>query len=164
MLNEEIDRRTFLQKTTKLAGVTFGLTLFNPLGSIPVLAASNDSNDTYDYSQPTFQFGLVADAQYADIDTPAGSTRYYRASIGKLSEAVHTFNDNNVHFTVHLGDFIDRDASSFFSKIKPVFDQLKESKFHILGNHDYAMDANQVANVLGMPNFFYDFSYQVGGL
>ncbi|MFC5651090.1 metallophosphoesterase [Paenibacillus solisilvae] len=157
VFDKEIDRRAFLQKTTKLAGAAFGLSLFNPLGSIPVLAASDDSN-ILSQKKPGFQFGLVADAQYADVDTPSGSTRYYRASLGKLAEAVKTFNENDVTFTIHLGDIIDRDASSF-SKILPIYNRVKGPKYHLLGNHDYAMDAKKVADVLGMPNFYYDFSY-----
>jgi predicted phosphodiesterase len=160
VFDKEIDRRAFLLQTTKIAGVAIGLSLLNPLGSIPVWAASNDSDKSNGLSQekPSFQFGLVADAQYADQDTPPGSTRYYRASIGKLADAVQTFNENDVTFTIHLGDTIDRVASNF-SRILPIFNQLKGPKYNLLGNHDYAMDAKTVANVLGMPNFYYDFSY-----
>lgn len=159
VFDQEIDRRTFLQKTTKLAGAAFALSMLNPIGS--VLAASDDPDHSNTLSQKKFifQFGLVADAQYADIDTPSGSTRYYRASLGKLAEAVRTFNDNDVTFTIHLGDIIDQNASSF-SKILPVYNQAKGPKYHLLGNHDYAMDAKKVADLLGMPNFYYDFSYE----
>lgn len=161
-LNEVIDRRTFLQRSTKLAGVAIGLTLLEPFGNMTVFAASGDSEDSHDFDgagKPVFQFGLVADAQYADVNTPAGSTRYYRASIGKLAEAVTTFNDNQVSFAVHLGDIIDRDSSSF-SKILPVFNRFNGPKYHLLGNHDYAIDAKAVANLLSMPNFYYDFSFE----
>lgn len=56
--------------------------------------------------RPTLSFGLVADPQYADVD-PAG-TRFYRQSIGKLTEAVAHFNGCDLAFGVNLGDLIDR--------------------------------------------------------
>lgn len=156
-LDKGMDRRTFIQRTTKVAGVTIGLSLINPLASIQTVAAFTDNNsNTLSGKKPSFQFGLIADAQYADIE-PNG-TRFYRASLEKVAEAVKTFNEKGVVFTVHLGDFIDRDASSF-SNILPIFNQVNGPKYHLLGNHDYAMDAKTVANTLGMPNFYYDFSY-----
>lgn len=155
--NKGMDRRTFIQKTTKVAGVAFGISLMNPLGSLSVGAEGNTTDSTtLSDVKPNFQFGLIADAQYADID-PKG-TRFYRNSLEKVAEAVQTFNEQGMAFTVHLGDFIDRDASSF-SKILPIFNQVNGPKYHLLGNHDYAMDAQTVANTLGMPFFYYDFSY-----
>ena len=132
--------------------------MLNSLGSIPVEASGSSVTIASKYKKSIFQFGLVADAQYADIYSN-GNTRYYRASLEKLADAVKTFNEHDLAFTVHLGDLIDRDAASF-SDILPVFNRINGPKYHLLGNHDYAMDANKVANLLGMPNFYYDFSQQ----
>ena len=99
VLDKKIDRRSFLQKTTKLAGVTFGLTLINSLGSIPVEASGASVTIASKYKKSIFQFGLVADAQYADIYSN-GNTRYYRASLEKLADAVKTFNGEDLAFTV----------------------------------------------------------------
>ncbi|WP_199614166.1 metallophosphoesterase [Paenibacillus alkalitolerans] len=154
--DKEMDRRTFLEKTTKLAGVTLGLSLLSPLTGIPAAKAASEA-PSHKFGEMSFQFGLVADAQYADVD-PKG-TRYYRASLEKLAEAVDTFNKNDLAFAVHLGDFIDRDAASF-SKILPVFNQVNVPKYHLLGNHDFAMEGEKVARLLGMPGLYYDFGYQ----
>lgn len=150
-----MDRRQFLEKTTKLAGVSFGLAMISPLTSLPVKAESGASVHL-SKDKPSFQFGLVADAQYADIETKG--TRYYRASLEKLTEAVNTFNEHELTFTIQLGDLIDKNESSF-SKILPIYNEVNGPKYHVLGNHDYAMDAKSVANLLEMPHFYYDFGY-----
>lgn len=156
--NQKIDRRNFLQKTTKLAGAAVGLSLLGSLGSTAVHAESGDSDDFSDEKgDMLLQFGLIADAQYADV-APMG-TRFYRNSVNKLTEAANTFNQQDLAFTIHLGDLVDRDASSF-AKIIPVFNQINGTKYHLLGNHDYTMDPQRIANMLHMPNFYYDFSYQ----
>lgn len=101
-----------------------------------------------------FRFGLVADAQYCDY--PNNRTRYYRASLGKLDAAVDTFNDLDLAFTAHLGDFIDRDAASF-GDIIPVYEEAHRAKYHVLGNHDFPLPSDEVVALLGMPHQYYEF-------
>jgi manganese-dependent ADP-ribose/CDP-alcohol diphosphatase len=86
--------------------------------------------------QPLFSFGVIADAQYADV-APAGN-RYYNLSAERLKEAYKTFEENKVEFAVNLGDLIDRDAASF----GPVMDIIRSSPlktWHVAGNHDFAV-------------------------
>ena len=81
-----------------------------------------------------FEIGLVADAQYADVE--AKGTRYYRQSIAKLGAAVDHFNGRPLAFCVHLGDLIDREWGSFDEITQP----LTQSRHHwhqLLGNHDF---------------------------
>lgn len=81
-----------------------------------------------------FEMGLVADAQYADV-APKG-TRFYRASVGRLREAVEHFNGRPLAFCVHLGDLIDREWRSFDEISKPL--EASRHKWHqLLGNHDF---------------------------
>lgn len=101
-----------------------------------------------------FQFGLVADAQYCNY--PDNRTRHYRASLGKLDEAVDTFNQLDLAFTAHLGDFIDRDAESF-ADIIPIYDEARRRRFHLLGNHDFPLPSDEVVKLLNMPNQYYHF-------
>lgn len=101
-----------------------------------------------------FRFGLVADAQYCDY--PDKGTRHYRASLGKFDGAVHTFNGLDLAFTAHLGDFIDRDAASF-EDIIPVYEEARRAKYHVLGNHDFALPSDEVVDLLEMPNQYYTF-------
>ncbi|MCX6951043.1 MAG: metallophosphoesterase [Verrucomicrobia bacterium] len=81
-----------------------------------------------------FEIGLVTDAQYADIE--AKGTRYYRASVGRLAEAVEHFNGRDLAFCAHLGDLIDQQWKSFDEITKPL--AASRHRFHhLLGNHDF---------------------------
>lgn len=97
------------------------------------------------------RIGLIADAQFADAD-PAG-TRFYRHSLGKLREAAESLAGWSPAFVVHLGDFIDRDWSSFDA----VFDAaaaLDCPLHHVLGNHDFDVAderKRQVPDRLSIP-------------
>ena len=110
-------------------------------------------------TEPVLKIGLVADPQYAD--KPPSGTRYYRESTWKLKEAMGTFNDNRVDFVQNLGDIIDGDWNSFDS-ILPVYRFLHPEieNFHLLGNHDFAVDSSHLAELLerlSMPNFYYSY-------
>jgi hypothetical protein len=81
-----------------------------------------------------FEIGLVADAQYADID-PMG-TRYYREGLTRLAGAVEHFNRRELAFCVHLGDLIDREWRSFDAVLQPLAGS--RHRWHqLLGNHDF---------------------------
>ena len=97
-----------------------------------------------------FEIGLVADAQYADVE-PKG-TRFYRESIGKLGVAVEEFNRRELAFCVHLGDFIDRNWTSF-DAISRSLAPSRHRWHQLLGNHDFDVLDQEKANVpkrLGM--------------
>jgi len=84
--------------------------------------------------QAGFAIGLVADAQYADIDDKG--TRFYRNSLKKLGDAVEHFNGRNLDFCAHLGDLIDRDWGSFDEITRPL--AASRHRWHqLLGNHDF---------------------------
>jgi manganese-dependent ADP-ribose/CDP-alcohol diphosphatase len=113
--------------------------------------------------QAEMTFGAVADAQYADADTRG--TRQYRLSIDKLAEAVKRLSGRGLDFAIHLGDFIDRDFTSF-AKVGPVYARLKAPRYHVLGNHDWAVaaaDKSRVLGALGLDKLgpkkgYYDYS------
>ncbi len=91
--------------------------------------SKNDDNTEY----PEFQIGVVADCQYCYCEPTA--VRFYKESPDRLCEAVGILNKQPLDFTVHLGDFIDKDFSSF-DTITPIWKSLKSNKYHVLGNHD----------------------------
>lgn len=102
-------------------------------------------------------FGLITDVQYADAD-PQGE-RHYRESPGKLKEAVAWLSGKNLPFTLHLGDFIDRDFKSY-DTVLPLLGGLGHPVRHLLGNHDYDVAEGEkglVAAKLGMPGDRYSF-------
>jgi 3',5'-cyclic AMP phosphodiesterase CpdA len=97
-----------------------------------------------------FEIGLVADAQYADVEP--SPTRFYRQAIPRLTEAVEHCNGRDLAFCVHLGDLIDRSWSSFDEILKPL--SRSRHRWHqLLGNHDFSVHDEYKARVparLGM--------------
>jgi len=85
-------------------------------------------------SREGFEIGLVADAQFADIE--AKGTRFYRASLARLEAAVEHFNGRGLAFGVHLGDLIERDWSSFDAITRPIA-RSRHVWHQVLGNHDF---------------------------
>jgi 3',5'-cyclic AMP phosphodiesterase CpdA len=104
-----------------------------------------------------FEIGLVADAQYADVE-PKGS-RFYRASVARLGAAVEHCNGRELAFCVHLGDLIDREWRSFEAIARPL--AASRHRWHqLLGNHDFeVLDAlkGRVPGKLGMAWRFGSF-------
>ena len=120
-------------------------------------AASVTSVRAEDTAGPLLSFGLTTDVQYADVD-PNGE-RHYRESIPKLKAAVADLAKEPLPFTLHLGDVIDRDVSSF-ENVLPLFAGLGHPVRHLLGNHDYEVADGRkagVAETLGMPHDYYAF-------
>ena len=86
--------------------------------------------------EPLLRFGVVADAQYDRDTTENRLHRHYAWSLGRLAEAMETFNGEKVDFTVSLGDLIDRSADAL-DDLKPVLKASQAPLFYIYGNHDY---------------------------
>lgn len=106
----------------------------------------------------TVTFGVVADVQYYS-GKPLG-TRYYAASLDKLTEALTEFNRAKAQFVLNLGDTIDTNIRSF-DAVMPLFDLAKAPVYHIVGNHDFSVKEDEVGNVLpalGLKETYYAFS------
>ena len=104
-----------------------------------------------------FSFGAIADCQYCQA--PDRGIRKYSASKEKLKQCVEYFNKEDLSFVIHLGDFIDRNFSSF-DEILPIYNSLEAPGYHVLGNHDFEVAdeyKDQVPRKLGMPSKYYDF-------
>lgn len=109
--------------------------------------------------KPLLHFGLITDVQYADAD-PEGE-RHYRESVPKLKDAVEWLAKRDLPFTLHLGDLIDRDFSSF-DAILPLLTGLGHPVRHLLGNHDYTIEDAKKAGVaarLDMSQDHYSFTH-----
>lgn len=83
-----------------------------------------------------FKIGVVADCQYCDCE-PAG-VRFYRKSPARLQEAVAILNEHPLDYSIHLGDFIDKNFASF-DTVTPIWNSLNSDKYHVLGNHDFSV-------------------------
>ncbi len=132
-------RRRFLAAAT---GAAVGSTLSAPL----MLRAAE---------KPLLSFGVVADPQYADV--AQASTRFYRASIAKLREAVAHFNTLELAFCVNLGDLIDRQWGSYEAILRPLA-ECRHQVHHVLGNHDFELAEEfkpRVPERLRMPGRYF---------
>ena len=114
---------------------------------------------------PEVSFGIVADCQYADADDSEGIIRgtdkrfynRYRLSPRKLEEAVETFNEHDLEFTVHLGDFIDRNLEEA-DVLHDITARMRAPLWHVLGNHEFWVKGTEVQSVLdkyNMENNYY---------
>lgn len=135
---------------TKLNCLTATVVLGMALTATTSVFAKNEE-------KPKLEIGVVPDAQYCDCEIKG--TRYYTNSLDKLKEAAQTFNSEEVDFTVQTGDLIDRNFSSF-SDILPIYNTIEGPKYHVLGNHDFPVTTDEVVDILGMPNQYYDFKYK----
>lgn len=106
--------------------------------------------------KPLIQFGLFADAQYADCEP--NINRFYRNSLPKLEECIGYFNREKVQFTINLGDLIDRDFGDF-DTLLTCLKGLDRKVYHLTGNHDYkgVTDNNVLYKKLNMPAEYYAF-------
>lgn len=89
-------------------------------------------------------FGVVADCQAANADDFTGKirgtndefTNCYRLSPYKLEEAVRTFNEFDLEFIVHLGDFVDRSLHDA-DQLHRIMARAAAPLYHVLGNHEF---------------------------
>jgi len=123
----KIDRREFVVTTVTL------------LGGIPFSVFRSAKGDF----EP-IRFGIVTDIHYADRPNPANTTRFYRESLGKLSECIDLMNQQEVDFLIELGDFKDQGAVPkeeetlvFLNTVEKEFRRFKGPRYHVLGNHDH---------------------------
>lgn len=105
------------------------------------------------------KFGLFADAQYADC--PSENSRFYRPALQKLETCIEYFNQQDVQFSINLGDIIDRKNSDLDS-VKFYLSRLNNQIYHITGNHDYkeVTDNAMLYRQLDMPSDYYFFKKQ----
>ena len=108
---------------------------------------------------PILKFGLFADTQYADCTSE--NARFYRRALRKLDTCINYFNQQNVQFTINLGDIIDR-KNSDLKKIMSSLAHLNNEIYHITGNHDYkeVTDNSVLYRQLSMPSEYYSFKKQ----
>lgn len=124
-MNDKIKRRKFVQTmVTVIGAVSFPQAVLAEGRFKPV------------------RFGMVTDPHYAD--RPPANNRYYRESLGKVSECVDLMNEQAVDFLIELGDLKDQGVApredetlGFLSTIEHEFKRFKGPRYHVLGNHDH---------------------------
>lgn len=133
VLNGEMDRRTFLQKTTKLVGVAVGATLVGPLGGLPVSAASDSSIMGSQGNKPKLVFPVISDVH---IKSSSNQTLdKFVTTLEQLNQAA----PKQDAFVV-VGDLTDNGYTDEYDKFFSAFHSRKQSQavsLCAIGNHDY---------------------------
>jgi Calcineurin-like phosphoesterase len=110
--------------------------------------------------EPLLRFGVIADPQYADLDPNPVLNRHFRGSLAKLSEAVATFEGEDLSFVMTLGDLIDRGWDNFDPALS-IYRRSRHECLFLPGNHDFLVEPERIAAVhatLGMPAPYYSFT------
>jgi len=124
--------------------------IFLAVLSIMLFSCDKEKNNS-------FKIGVIADCQYCDCDIKWD--RYYKKAPQRLKEAVATLNKDSLNYTIHLGDFIDKDYNSLGS-ILPTWKTLTSKSYHVLGNHDFEVQDSLKEKVLEKLNIkkrYYSF-------
>ena len=88
------------------------------LCSLMVFSCSSSKTE----SSPEVSIGIIADCQYDD--RAPRKARQFKLSAAKLSQAVSAINAESVDWSVHLGDFIDKDYDNYHTLV-PIWHTLK---------------------------------------
>jgi manganese-dependent ADP-ribose/CDP-alcohol diphosphatase len=105
----------------------------------------------------SFKIGIISDCQYCDCDIKWD--RYYKKSPQRLKEAIAVLNKDSLNYTIHLGDFIDKNFESLDS-VLPTWKKLKSTSYHVLGNHDFEVKDSlkkEVIKRLNLKSRYYSF-------
>ena len=105
----------------------------------------------------SFKIGIISDCQYCDCDVKWD--RYYKKAPQRLEEAIAILNKDSLNYTIHLGDFIDKDFESL-ARVLPLWKRLKSPSYHVLGNHDFEVKDSlkeKVIEQLNLKNRYYSF-------
>lgn len=97
-------------------------------------------------SEDHLKLGIVADCQYCNCDYNQEWNNDYRKAPARLKQAVKEFNQQQVDLVFHLGDFIDRNYSSY-DTVMPIIQELSMPYYFVLGNHDFSVADSLKPNV-----------------
>lgn len=146
-----------------------------------------DENPAAPKSQPlpppldaeiAFQFGVVADVQYANFPVARGvkkvmfdgvktlvrRRRAWREALPKLAFAVQAFNKAGVDFVVNLGDVIEGNGLQQTERNKAdiclvlgVFRKSKSKVYHCIGNHCRQLPISTLQRAMKLEAPYYSF-------
>lgn len=107
--------------------------------------------------ETSFKIGIISDCQYCDCDVKWD--RYYKKAPQRLQEAIAILNKDSLTYTIHLGDFIDKNFESL-DRILPLWGKLESPSYHVLGNHDFEVKdplKEKVIKKLNLKKRYYSF-------
>ncbi|MGM0507509.1 MAG: metallophosphoesterase [Bacteroidota bacterium] len=119
-------------------------------------------------SQSTVRLGVVTDPHYAEL--PTWTTRHYRESLSKLSEAARLFNREQVDALLELGDLVngaEEDNEEHARVAEQALALYQGPRYHVLGNHDLdALSKEEFQSIIrneGIPSSDTWYSTTIGG-
>ncbi|MFF5398588.1 LamG-like jellyroll fold domain-containing protein [Peribacillus butanolivorans] len=148
--NVEMDRRTFLQKTTKFVGAAaMGATLVNSIPGLPASAASSASiMKPAGAENPIFSFMSISDIH---VNTTT------------LAKALNDSVANNVSAIVSDGDMVNYGRDNEYDPVINTMNATKHAPvYYTIGNHEYDyindfdIAKNSYLKKTGMPGLYYD--------
>jgi predicted phosphodiesterase len=122
-----------------------------------LLVLTSLSVSTAQEEKPLFTFGVIADVQFADVES--SGKRDYRGSPNRLDKAVEIFNAHDLAFIVHCGDLIDRYYESFDIPLT-IFRKSAAPIHYVVGNHEFSVADSLKRHVRGRinnPKGYYSF-------
>lgn len=105
----------------------------------------------------SFKIGIISDCQYCDCTVKWN--RHYKKAPQRLQEAIAILNKDSLTYTIHLGDFIDKNFESL-DRILPLWGKLESPSYHVLGNHDFEVKDSlkeEVIKKLNLKKRYYSF-------
>lgn len=152
----KITRRTFIERTTKVAGLSLGLTFANPMQSLQVLADTGNSNGSSS-RKPLLIFPVIS-----DIHMNANSDQTFE----KFKTTLKQLNDvvPRQDAFVIVGDLTDNGLMPEYEKFKSAYHAHKQksaASLIAIGNHDYWNDLPEAdaqkrfLEETGMPSIYY---------
>ncbi|QGQ45600.1 metallophosphoesterase family protein [Metabacillus sediminilitoris] len=133
IFKNEMDRRTFLQRSSKVAGAALGLTLIGSLNSIPVGAVSSSSVIHSNGRKPDLVFPVISDVHIHHSND--NTLNKFITTLEQLNKVV----PSQDAFVV-VGDLTDYGYESEYDKFMSAYNKRKQSKavsMFAIGNHDY---------------------------
>ncbi len=112
-------------------------------------------------NKPIFSFGVVADIQYADHNN-IGNLRL-REVPDKLRAAVADWNQQDLAFSVQLGDVINGNADNThheFSLITSILAESRHPIYHVIGNHCLSVALPELLAAFKLTMPYYAFVHK----
>ena len=128
-----MDRRSFIEKTTKMAGVALGATLVGSFNELPVSAVSSSSILSSKGNKPELIFPVISDVHiYSDHHK---NLEKFRTTLDQLNQVA----PNQDAFVV-VGDLTEYGDAAQYDRFMSVYNHGKQSQvvsMMAMGNHDY---------------------------
>lgn len=130
---KKFTRRKFLEGTTKVAGLSLGMALVNPMSSLTVFADDGGKEKEDDRRKPDLVFPVISDVHIKKTGTK---------DIQKFSHTLHQLNEivPKQDAFVIIGDLTDNGFTEEYDRFMSVYHTGKQSQavsMMAIGNHDY---------------------------